>query len=817
LKPSGAWWVDAAAIASLSAFCALLLRKTLLGGGALVGFDLFNYFYPAKTYFAAALRRGELPLWNPFTFFGAPFLANVQMGVLYPPDLIFALADFPTAAAVSQWLHLTIGAAGMYALARWGWGTDAVGALVGGLAFGGSGFLGAHMGHLNQVHAAVWLPWIALCAFRLAALAGTLRTRRGASRGLAWLVAGGCAVALQLTAGHTQEAYYSLFAVGLLALAFTALPPARARYRRSHLPALAAITANGALLAAAQLVPSLELQRQSYRSAGVPLEEAVSFGVDRTLLLESLLPTFWSLPSQEVTGYVGMVALPLAVAGVAASRARRLTVALLGLALLAIVLSLGSYTPLYYVLHRWVPLFDSFRAPGRWLLVSTFALAGLAALGTTALRRQPESAARERTAFRVAVALAAVVALIAVAMWRTQAVHALQWLPAPRVAVLWALAALGSTTLGLAALFSRTSWPRLALAAALALELGLAAREMEYNRPGSPTLYSEWPAITAQFEAADADRAPVSGPPQERVLSLAVEERLDSARLLSAVPRSDGIVGGDGEYRRYAAMREVLRPNLGQVYALPTIDGYDGGLLPTRDYAAFKELLVKGESAVAHFTLAPQLSGSASASLMGALNVRYLLLDGRHGEPGPGWTPLAAAPGAAWLYENDSTLPRAYVVTRATRASDHAEALRTLAVVNPRTTAVVEGPLPEGLRPDAGHGPGRESPAAVRPARIVRYSAETVEIDAISDGAALLVVTDSFYPGWRATVDGRAEPIVRANGLFRGVWLTGGEHRVRLWFEPLSVKLGFAISAVAVVANGLAMWRCLLDWRRRER
>lgn len=810
-------WVDAAAIASLSAFCALLLRKTLLGGGAMLGYDLFNYFFPAKAYFAAALHRGELPLWNPYVYFGAPFLANVQMGVLYPPDLIFALAEFPAATAVSQWLHLALGAAGMYALARWAWGADALGSLVGGLAFGGSGFLGAHMGHLNQVHAAVWLPWIALCAFRLAALAGAWRTRHGASRGLAWLVAGGCAVALQLTAGHTQEAYYSLFAVGLLALAFSALPPARARYRWAHLPALAAITLNGAFLAAAQLVPSLELQRQSYRSGGISLEEAVSFGVDRTLLLESLLPTFWSLPSQEVTGYVGVVALPLAVAAVAASPARRLAVALLGLALLAVTLSLGAYTPLYYLFHRWAPLFDSFRAPGRWLLVSTFALAGLAALGTTALRPNPHPAARERAALRFALALAAVTALIAFAMWRTQAVHALQWLPAPRVAVLWALAALGSTALGLAALFSRAPWPRVALAGVMALELGFAAREMEYNRPGSPGLYGEQPPIAVHLAAGDARGAAGAGPPPPRVLSLAVEERLDAARLLRAVPRADGVAGGDGEHRRYAAMREVLRPNLGQVYGLPTIDGYDGGLLPTRDYAAFKTLLVPGEPAVPHFTLAPQLSGKAGASLMGALNVRYLLVDGRHGEPGPGWTARVEAPGAAWLYENQSTLPRAYVVTRATGAADHDQAIRTLAAVDPWTAAVVEGPVPAGMRSDGGSLPGSEAPPAARPARIVRYSAQAVEIEAVSDGAALLVVTDSFYPGWRATVDGRPIPVVRTNGLVRGVWLTGGNQRIRMWFDPLSVKLGFAVSALAVVANGLAVCRCFLGRRHRER
>ena len=88
------------------------------------------------------------------------------------------------------------------------------------------------MGHLNQVHASAWLPWVALCVLRLAAVWG----RRGAGRtrllrGVPWLAAGGAAVALQLTAGHTQEAYYSLLAIGLLAAGYAVFPPARAPVR----------------------------------------------------------------------------------------------------------------------------------------------------------------------------------------------------------------------------------------------------------------------------------------------------------------------------------------------------------------------------------------------------------------------------------------------------------------------------------------------------------------------------------------------------------------------------------------------------------
>lgn len=784
----------------------------------MLGYDLFTYFFPAKTYAVAALGGGTLPLWNPYLYFGAPFLANVQMAVLYPPDLLFAVLSFPRAVALSQWLHLVLAGAGMYALARWGWGLDAVGGAIGALAFSGGGFFGAHMGHLNQVHAAAWLPWITLAALRLAASLGTAplpisRRCRGShsgtpgwlNRSLTWLVAGGVAVALQLTAGHTQEAYYSLFAVGLLGAAYTVAPPARAPRRWTHLPAFGGIALNGALLAGAQLLPAAELSRLSYRQGGVPLADAVAIGVERMYVLESLLPTFTSLPSQEVTGYVGVTALALAVSALAVSAARRTVLALSGLTLLAIALAMGGYTPLYALFYDWVPGFASFRAPGRWLLISTFSLAGLAAHGATALRWGRTGAEREALARRYSLALTAAVGLLVFFTWRTNEVRAVQWLPHARVVVVWGTLALGDVALGLWSIVSRPGWARTAIAGGLALELFAAAREMEYNRPGEPELYLQPPAIAGYLaaRAVPSDTGETDSGAAGRVLSIAVEERLDGARLRQVSPREDG------DHRRYASMREALKPSLGMAYGLPTIDGYDGGLLPTRDYSRFKSLLVTSQAPVPHYTLPAQLDGRVDRELLGTLNVRYVLTDGRNGAPGAGWELHPEAPGAAWLYENTEAQPRATLVHRIVPASlAEAATLPALGAIDLRHEALVGLAADASAPPQLGPLLGRAATALsaldggpTRRAEIVRYSPQELELETESDTAALLVVWDSYYPGWRATVDGLPAPVLPANVVFRGVPLPAGAHRVRLWFDPLSVKLGFAVSAIAVLLN----------------
>ena len=234
-----------------------------------------------------------------------------------------------------------------------------------------------------------------------------------------WLVLGGWLLALQLLAGHTQEVYYSLLTVGIWAVALVVLRrpdgwrlggPAGGRFRHRQwrtlvhqlpridtglapLIVLVVVVVNAAGLAAAQLLPTIELSGLSHRAGGLTLDEATALAVDRTHILESLLPTFWELPSQEVIGYVGVAALVVALVGLTHPLRLGRAVVLAGIAALAITLALGRYTSVYLLLHDWLPAFDAFRAPGRWLFIVTVALAGLAGLGAdAALRRRSGSA-----------------------------------------------------------------------------------------------------------------------------------------------------------------------------------------------------------------------------------------------------------------------------------------------------------------------------------------------------------------------------------------------------------------------------------------
>src|SRR5262245_24876630 len=92
--------------------------------------DAFLYFYPYWDYRARALLSGHLPLWNPYLFMGAPFLANSQAGVLYPLNWPLSFFPAPVAVKISILLHLLLAAVGTSLFARRALGQSTLGALL---------------------------------------------------------------------------------------------------------------------------------------------------------------------------------------------------------------------------------------------------------------------------------------------------------------------------------------------------------------------------------------------------------------------------------------------------------------------------------------------------------------------------------------------------------------------------------------------------------------------------------------------------------------------------------------------------------------
>jgi len=148
--------------------------------------------------------------------------------------------------------------------------------------------------------------------------------------------------------------------------------------------------------------------------------------------------------------------------------------------------------------------------------------------------------------------------------------------------------------------------------------------------------------------------------------------------------------------------------------------------------------------------------------------------------------------GDVKIYENLENLPRAFVVHRARLSEAPLEAMRAL---DPGQEVILSrgpvGDLEEGKAQDR--------------VSIVSYQPERVEVQAHLGAPGYLVLTDTHYPGWRALVDGRPTKIEQADYYFRAIYLEEGEHTVEFVYDPLSFKVGVAISlaCLALVIIGL--------------
>lgn len=375
-------------IGGFLALAALFYAPLWLGLRTFPPGDFTEHFLPFSLFQQAALYAGRLPLWNPYTFAGHPFLADVQAAVFYPLSNLLLILTLPwrDPAARLYWLQvealLHVALAGYFTslLAHELIG-DRPAAVLAGVVFAFSGYLTGYPPlQLAILRTAIWLPlilWLWLRAFR--------RPDRWGR----WVAAGlTCAVAF--TAGHPQTFLFIGYAVaGWIAWQWWATRTMR------WLPAL--LLAVG--LSAVQWLPSLEFTAYSVRasvdyafvSGGLPLRDTGQF----------LLPGIFSAFSPL---YIGLI--PLGLAGLGAARAIRRCLSprergqaagvcyMALIALVALLLSYGRHAFLYPLFYRWAPGWALFRDQERTAFIVAFGLSVLAGYGAAGLQELSPRAAR---------------------------------------------------------------------------------------------------------------------------------------------------------------------------------------------------------------------------------------------------------------------------------------------------------------------------------------------------------------------------------------------------------------------------------------
>jgi len=638
---------DVLAILLLWALVLAFFWRIALAGRVLAGGDVFSYFYPYWAEATRAIRAGRLPLWNPYLFLGAPFLANSQVGVFYPLNWpLWLLLPAYRSVHVTIVMHLCLAALNAYLWGRRSLRLGRAGAWMVGATFALGGYLGAQVEHVNQLQGLAWLPlalmlWDRKYKFQIPnskfqiGKSANRQTGTGAFVGLA-IVTG-----LVFLAGHTQTGFISLIGLGVYGLG---VPLWRAVRRGEWGPfvrraaRLGAAAGLGVALAAVQLVPTGELSRLSVRAGGLPFNERVSFSLSPFTLTRALLPGFGEpIPPEQIehVAYVGIAAMALVAVAFSNSKSkspnlksancklqianRNLQSAVL-ISALGIFFSLGFYNPLYLLLARFVPGFAHFRVPARWLALTAIGLAGLAGWGADAAwHRRGEPGRRGLAIFAAMMIIMAVWAVVGVQVGEGGHVG---W---PTVAG-WAV---GSTlALGLLAATARV--PRLATAGLMALavvELAVAGFSLPYSRASAPQAFTSLRPAIAHLLAAERE----AEGPAARFISMS-DITFDPGDL----PEIELIYGpqlaGDALYDLVIAakQKEVLSPNLPMAFGVPALDGYGGGVLPLAHYVSLQRVFLPEDQVSMDGRLRENLSTIPDGRWLSLFNVRHVITDKLH-------------------------------------------------------------------------------------------------------------------------------------------------------------------------------------------
>lgn len=769
-RQAGRWWALAPVLAPLAVFADALAGRRLLAPG-----DGYSHFLPMHVLVARIWRSGQVPGWNPFTFSGSPLLALSQAGVFYPPNLVFLFLPPVLANNVTVVVSFMIAGAGAYALTLLLTG-DRAGAAVAGLVFGLSGFMFGHVGHQNMIAGVAWIPW-ALFGYEL------LRQRFSTLR----LLGASGALALILIAGHPQMFFMALLVLGMYATVLLAIE--RRSTRGRPLGILVVIVTASLGLAAVQLLPTALILHATDRAA-IDFETATSYSFPKTHLALLVFPYLfgntvpiepfteayrgtWSLT--ELSGYTGTAALCLAAAGLAAVRRDRRLLALVVVAVVSLLIALGASTPLGRLFFE-LPVLGQFRGWARYvavldLVVAVLAGAGVAALGHSSARSRRLAAVRAATA-------AAMVVVAAVVVPRLGAVEQFVVEGSARALALALPAgfAVGTGALCALALRRRRSVP--VLACLLVAADAIFSFGIHYEWRAGTAGTSSLPDITRDL---DLDRPPGWGALPDAPGGI--------DRFLFVSPDPSGL---------------PTTPNVNVARGLASANGYDP-LAPLRYMETVGGMTYWGG------INRPGDVWRPGSDLLDLLRVSVVLVDGEAGlapeEPGV----LGAGepvPGTEITrYEHRPGLPDAFLVGAVGRSSrpEITSAVTGLSPFDPQRSALIDS--------ECRACAAMTTPGAAGEATLARPGTQTLAVDVQAERPALLVISEAWFPGWTATVDGEPAPVVRADGLLLAVPVGPGAHRVELRYQPPGLTAGAAITATTL----LALVGASLVLRRRRR
>ncbi len=740
----------------------------LFGSGSFVLRDFSVFGYPIAHYHRECFWRGELPLWNPLNNCGLPFLAQWNTMTLYPGSLCYLLLPLPWSLGVFMLLHLWLGGLGAYALAR-RWTNLNFAAALAGVAYAFHGLMQQSLMWPNNIAAFSLFPWVLLTVesgireggrkLVVAALVGALQMLTGAPEVITftWAMAG----ALMLLEGKRQKAKgngaeppaarptSSFF---LFPFSFAAAP---VRF--------GAIVTLVAALSAAQLLPFLDLLQHSQRDAGFG---GSAWSLPTWGAAYLVAPTFQSslsapgLPFQSgqkwtASFYAGLPILALALVALRRGSPPRVWL-LASVVVLGLASAMGENGWLYPALKQLMPL-GAMRFPAKFVIPLTLVLPLLAALALRDLLAVPGQSPPTDTSVRRRLGVTALVLLaISVALTVHGSTHPLPGVGAASQRLLLVGSAISAIALLLAVGavlgLARAGTPARALLFGFGL-LAVIAVDLKTHLPQLTPRVP--PAIFhGNHPLVQPPDAPRLGGPRASITAQSLIEL--NRTLLPSL--TDTLL----------LQRVSLCANLNLLDGIPKTDGFFS-LQPREQYEVEPQLLFGGAT---NSLPAPFADFLGVAHVTSPTNIFQW-----HHRPTAlplitaGQRPVFAAAGATLpALSSTNWNPAATVFL-------HPWDQTKLLTTNATTAKIVS----------------------------THWTAHRTECEVEASAPTVVVIAQTFYHPWKATVNGQPTEILRANHAYQAVPVPAGRSTVRLEYVDRRFQLGVVLSALGLVVCGV-LW-----------
>lgn len=739
--------LDAIFVALLLLGVLFFFKDALLGIRTLI-WDAADYSYPYLFFVSASFRHGDIPLWNPFLFNGFPSVGDIQAQTFYPLNLFFVMfTNFsPYVVQFSLILHFFLAGAFMYSLSRH-YLQNRWASAVSALAYMLSGFMAGHISHPTIIDVIAWLPLVFLL------LEKTMMTNN-----LLYAFLGGFFFGISILAGQPQMTHAIVFVLIVHALYRAVNSYVKEKKKALFLRPIVALViclSVGLLISAVQLIPTYELAKESIRAGTLPFEIAAGSGQLRfsdAIIL--LLPNYFGAVSgpywdhMDITQnllYIGI--MPLFFIGLALINAKKHSdiVYYFIMTLFSLLVSLGEHGFIFRLLYDYVPGFDHFRSPVNTAFIFIFFGALLAGQGFDVISHN----LKKWTLF-IYFGLFLALGFI-----------------------LYLLGPVPSEEIGDAA------WQHINNGIAFFVIFFLVSAVVVTLSVHFPRYKNIYFSILVLFTFADLYIN------LSNSITIGQKESSDfyekEPEIITWIKGNSGIVSRVGP--GIDLNDSELAQGLYRVYTQPTknegtaIFGYNRAML-------HRVFLVEGYEPLEmrrHRYLIDVLSVGNLDNLLKISNAKYI---------------TSIVNNKVDLKINNNFLSRAYIVPTARFINNDDQVIKELAGFDPLSEVIISGQ-------------GKEATGQVMypgdwATTITRYTGNLVEIRTQSRKNGFLVLSDTFYPGWKAWIDGVENEIMRANYDFRALPLPAGDHTVVFRFNPLSFKIGLWTSFAGIVLVGLA-------------